>query len=519
MRASVSGLLRGSINAKTPFDELRVSGRGLFKSIFHPLGLSSSKSGFGKRGAFAHHFLTPTLFLAALVTAVAAQGPCPGDCDLDDAVSVAELVTSVNIALGNTSLSRCEAADADDDGAVAIDELVGAVQSALTQCGRVTPTPGATFTTSATRTRTATRTPSPTPQLEGDELVQAASDVALQTVESFELLDFGFLGDGGGGGAVLDVARAEFRLAASRRMAPAGRDKLGSGAGGLVGDLCSGGGGADRRCNVVGRTATLRIVFDGCRSSTASLHSIVRDGRVTIVAEDPDLCQTGVVAPGADVTLVFEGFRQVETASPGGQLAVIVADLKDIFEPSGIGCAGQEGRESIDGALSVQCTPRAESIACGRGGADVTLRAASLVVQRDARPSPCTLRLEVNGNLDTDDRIDKERFAQALRAFVLTEAAGPNGETAFTQDGEMGVDCLGGLRFDTKTGSGEGGPLRFPDDGRCPIGGEIVLSVNSAPSPRFIYNPNGGVGFDFDGDGRIDKTNSRCRTGALATCQ
>ncbi len=107
--------------------------------------------------------------LVLLAGAAEAQTPCPGDCDLNETVVIAELVTSVNIALGNTSLSRCEAADADDDGAVAIDELVGAVQSALTQCGRVTPTPGATRTPSATRTRTATRTPSPTPQLEGGD--------------------------------------------------------------------------------------------------------------------------------------------------------------------------------------------------------------------------------------------------------------------------------------------------------------------------------------------------------------
>ncbi len=197
----------------------------------------------------------------------------------------------------------------------------------------------------------------------------------------------------------------------------------------------------------------------------------MRDGRVTVIVEDQDFCDTGLIADTADVTLVFDAFRQVETDLSGLTLATIAADLKDILAPTGVGCAGPEGREIIDGELRVACSPRAQSIDCERGLADVTLRAESLVVQRASGGFPCTLALEVNGVLSVDDRLDKETFTQTLRGFVLTESPGSNGATIITQDGDMSVDCLGALRFDTRTR-----PLTFPESSRCPVGGEIEVT-------------------------------------------
>jgi hypothetical protein len=63
----------------------------------------------------------------------AGQG-CIGDCDDDGNVTVDELITLVNIALGDTDVSECEAGDADGSGTVTVDELVGAVGRALLGC-------------------------------------------------------------------------------------------------------------------------------------------------------------------------------------------------------------------------------------------------------------------------------------------------------------------------------------------------------------------------------------------------
>jgi hypothetical protein len=72
----------------------------------------------------------------------------PGDCDGDGQVTIAELITAVNIALGKRVLADCSAADADGDGNVVITDLVRAVRAAL---GSETATPG-TSTPTATPT-------------------------------------------------------------------------------------------------------------------------------------------------------------------------------------------------------------------------------------------------------------------------------------------------------------------------------------------------------------------------------
>lgn len=66
-------------------------------------------------------------------TATTAPPSCAGDCDGNDAVSVNELITGVNVALGNPG-GRCEAMDANRDGGIGVAELVQAVNALLNGC-------------------------------------------------------------------------------------------------------------------------------------------------------------------------------------------------------------------------------------------------------------------------------------------------------------------------------------------------------------------------------------------------
>jgi CSLREA domain-containing protein len=59
---------------------------------------------------------------------------CPGDCDGDGAVSIAELIRGVNIALARTALTTCPSFDRDGNAAVGIGELILAVRAALHGC-------------------------------------------------------------------------------------------------------------------------------------------------------------------------------------------------------------------------------------------------------------------------------------------------------------------------------------------------------------------------------------------------
>jgi hypothetical protein len=59
---------------------------------------------------------------------------CPGDCGGDGSVTVNELISGVNIALGNAPVSSCPAFDRNGDGEVSINELIAAVNAALNGC-------------------------------------------------------------------------------------------------------------------------------------------------------------------------------------------------------------------------------------------------------------------------------------------------------------------------------------------------------------------------------------------------
>ena len=73
--------------------------------------------------------------LALLIGAAPVRALCPGDCNGDGEVTVAEVVTVVSIALGDLPVSACP----DAGGSIGIDEVIAAVQAALDGC----PTPPA----------------------------------------------------------------------------------------------------------------------------------------------------------------------------------------------------------------------------------------------------------------------------------------------------------------------------------------------------------------------------------------
>ncbi len=60
--------------------------------------------------------------------------PCVGDCDGLGVVSVDELITLVNVALGSGPLGFCVEGDANANGQISIDEIVTAVDNALNGC-------------------------------------------------------------------------------------------------------------------------------------------------------------------------------------------------------------------------------------------------------------------------------------------------------------------------------------------------------------------------------------------------
>jgi hypothetical protein len=65
---------------------------------------------------------------------ITVKAACPGDCNGDHQVTVAEILAGVNIALGGDPVSSCPAFDADGNGKVTINELLAGVLAALDGC-------------------------------------------------------------------------------------------------------------------------------------------------------------------------------------------------------------------------------------------------------------------------------------------------------------------------------------------------------------------------------------------------
>jgi hypothetical protein len=89
-----------------------------------------------------------------------------GTCHGGSVVTIGDLVTMVNVALGNVGATACPPGDPNRDGEVTVNEVVTAVNNALYGCGVTPPTPPPTSTRTptptATQTRTFTRTSTPT---------------------------------------------------------------------------------------------------------------------------------------------------------------------------------------------------------------------------------------------------------------------------------------------------------------------------------------------------------------------
>jgi hypothetical protein len=77
----------------------------------------------------------PTATPTAIPTPTVEPPSCVGDCGGNGEVTVDELLTMVNIALGNAQVSACLRGDADGNGEITIGEIISAVNRALNSCG------------------------------------------------------------------------------------------------------------------------------------------------------------------------------------------------------------------------------------------------------------------------------------------------------------------------------------------------------------------------------------------------
>jgi hypothetical protein len=147
------------------------------------------------------------LCLVLLFAQPAVASPCVGDCDGNGSVSVGELVTGVDIALGLLPLQACPSFAIDGRG-VDIDALISAIGFALNGCP-IAPTPSTAATPTAAPTETATQPASPCAGTPVAEPPASSACVprpgAFTDCFSTSGLDLGDFADGQNGAAVADV--------------------------------------------------------------------------------------------------------------------------------------------------------------------------------------------------------------------------------------------------------------------------------------------------------------------------
>jgi hypothetical protein len=132
--------------------------------------------------------------LSAALTVAPAAGQCVGDCSGDGTLAINELITGVNIALGNAAVGACPSFDCQHNGTVPINCLIQGVNNALTGCPA---TPTATSTTLASDTVTPTvppieNTPTATPTMPTEIGQHVCTLVPGSTASHIELNRSGF---------------------------------------------------------------------------------------------------------------------------------------------------------------------------------------------------------------------------------------------------------------------------------------------------------------------------------------
>jgi len=87
--------------------------------------------GFGRPGTGAAN-----CSIGAFEANATAGETCVGDCQSNGTVTIGDILTMVNIALGNTPVTACNAGDANHDGQITVDEILTAVNNALEGCAQ-----------------------------------------------------------------------------------------------------------------------------------------------------------------------------------------------------------------------------------------------------------------------------------------------------------------------------------------------------------------------------------------------
>ncbi|MFI5364735.1 MAG: proprotein convertase P-domain-containing protein, partial [Candidatus Binatia bacterium] len=441
-------------------------------------------------------------------------GGCVGDCNCNGRVTIDEILTMVNIALGNTDVSVCPAGDPNADARVTIDEILTAVNDALNMCpATVTPTPTGTQAVAGTPTATVhalsgTATPTPTPTataVTGGSIPQRAAGASVELVQGLR--------------AIPAVISAFTQLAGGSGSSAAA---LIVGAAAPTTKTCSGGGSRSLGCaqtvsGVPPRNYTLSF-SPFCTLNTAGGGTLTLQASTPITAQSTE---TGILAtcsfpPLALSTATITGLQI--TAKNSASMTTLNA-MVDLM-----------GSISVTPNLSSSCDVAGIDMMIGTGSITVQSTSVNLtetfsnidiavtVSQFSSDCVPVMYSMTLNGAATFSGASVGGTLAAVFTNFVLTDDS-TSGNDSVTLNGKLNSTCLGTeITLDIAPAQAMDAALTVQAGAVCPSAGSL-RATQMGITDRVTYTAAGGVQIDLGNNGGApDESYGSCLDPTLYTC-
>ena len=408
---------------------------------------------------------------------------CEGDCNGDGQVTVDEIITMANIALGNTTISACQSGDVTGNGQITVDKIIGAVNSTLNGCSRPAQT----------------------------EFVKGASQAAISAPstanQAISITDFGFVGTAGSSAAV--ASRHSLRVVRQAALDHGASAETPGGTGAQTLVSCQVSGTRETSCTTDGAgNFTFTAFFTGCTFFDSTGTQVVVDGSFQQTAADPSVCSP--FTPGSlAVTFSLSQFTDNET-DMNGTLTTISAGqngaFTDAVTPMGPGCNEANSINTLDGDLSVDVSSPAGDLLSEK---DYTFTQLTIAISSEVSASgPCVDGLGLNGDLEVFDGVKFDDFSQTFADFAIAGATLADGRVLLGMQGGISTRCFSEVQISTPEF------LSFVSaDALCPSAGTLRVTLPDGTVATVQYSPQG---IDFTGDGVPDV--SSCLDPSLQQC-
>jgi len=405
-----------------------------------------------RRSCLGYSVMVGVLCVVGLAPRVVTASPCPSDCDLDAAVSWADVMRGVEISLDQSPAAQCTTMDRDGDGHVSVEEVVGAVYEAGGACVERAAAAAA-----------------------------SAAHAALKAAEEAEnmLEDISYVRNPA---AARGASGSQFARRASE-------------------GLCAQSGSVSGSCVVSGGLSRFRTRYDSCTDiDSDNGDRVTLNGELELVIEDPTACAAGDAVANRTYEVRdrnFElrevDFHRVLRNSAGVRRQEHRANVTQRFVAAGTGCAGPNGTTWYDGSLEV--FDAAEDV-----DGSYQYRGVSLAVTSEG--NPCLVRKSKSGTIRAESKNHDERFTERTKDFTITEQTLDQDTRSVSLAGDLDVDCLGAMRIETVQ------PLRFQRGVQCPRSGILGLTLRDNRFNGVRFTTQGAQGeVELDFDYVIDRSN------------